>query len=91
MLLPHHVFTILLTENSKVPIEISVSTLVFTKVLTVFVVKKVCGVRPIDNNTKRPCPMPSFHEQRTDKVIFYKKGTETVSSIHHRIMQDLTE
>ncbi len=35
--------------------------------------------------------MPSFHEQRTDKVIFYKKGTETVSSIHHRIMQDLTE
>ena len=36
MLLPHHVFTILLTENPKVLIEISVSTLVFTKVLTVF-------------------------------------------------------
>ena len=36
MLLPHHVFTVLLTENPKVLIEISVSTLVFTKVLTVF-------------------------------------------------------
>jgi hypothetical protein len=36
MLLPHHGFTVLLTENSKVLIEISVSTLVFTKVLTVF-------------------------------------------------------
>ena len=41
MLLPHHVFTILLTEISKVLIEISVSTLVFTKVLTVFAVKKL--------------------------------------------------
>ena len=40
MLLPHHVFTILLTENSKVLIEISVSTFVKTKVLTVFTVKK---------------------------------------------------
>ena len=36
MLLPHHGFTVLLTENSKVLIEIAVSTLVFTKVLTVF-------------------------------------------------------
>ena len=36
MLLPHHVFTVLLTENPKVLIENSVSTLVFTKVLTVF-------------------------------------------------------
>ena len=36
MLLPHHGFTVLLTENPKVLIEISVSTLVFTKVLTVF-------------------------------------------------------
>ena len=35
MPLPHHGFTVLLTENPKVPIEISVSTLVFTKVLTV--------------------------------------------------------
>ena len=35
MLLPHHVFTVLLTENPKVLIGISVSTLVFTKVLTV--------------------------------------------------------
>ena len=41
MLLPHHGFTILLTENSKVLIEISVSTLVFTKVLTVFALKKL--------------------------------------------------
>ena len=40
MLLPHHGFTILLTENPKVLIEFSVSTLVFTKVLTVFAVKK---------------------------------------------------
>ena len=39
MLLPHHVFTVLLTENPKVLIEISVSTLVFTKVLTVFLLK----------------------------------------------------
>ena len=39
MLLPHHVFTILLTENPKVLIEISVSTLVFTKVLIVFLLK----------------------------------------------------
>ena len=38
MPLPHHVFTVLLTENPKVLIEFSVSTLVFTKVLT------VCGV-----------------------------------------------
>ena len=38
---PHHGFTILLTENSKVLIEISVSTLVFTKVLTVFALKKL--------------------------------------------------
>ena len=30
MLLPHHGFTVLLTENSKVLIEIAVSTLVFT-------------------------------------------------------------
>ena len=36
MLLPHHICTILLTEKTKVLIEISVSTLVFTKVLTVF-------------------------------------------------------
>ena len=35
MLLPHHVFTILLTEKTKVLIEFSVSTFVFTKVLTV--------------------------------------------------------
>ena len=41
MLLPHHVFTVVLTENSKVLIENSVSTFVFTKVLTVFA---VCGV-----------------------------------------------
>ena len=41
MLLPHHGFTILLTGNPKVLIEISVSTLVFTKVLTVFAVKKL--------------------------------------------------
>ena len=41
MLLLHHGFTILLTENPKVPIENSVSTLVFTKVLTVFTVKKL--------------------------------------------------
>ena len=41
MLLPHHGFTILLTENPKVLIEISVPTLVFTKVLTVFAVKKL--------------------------------------------------
>ena len=41
MLLPHHGFTVLLTENSIVPIEISVSTLVFTKVRTVFAVKKL--------------------------------------------------
>ena len=39
MLLRHHVFTILLTEKTKVLIEISVSTLVFTKVLTVFLLK----------------------------------------------------
>ena len=42
MLLPHHGFTVLLTENPKVLIEISVSTLVFTKVLTVF-----CGVKKL--------------------------------------------
>ena len=41
MLLPHHVFTVLLTENSKVLLENSVSTLVFTKVLTVCGVKKL--------------------------------------------------
>ena len=41
MLLPHHGFTVLLTGNPKVLIEISVSTLVFTKVLTVFAVKKL--------------------------------------------------
>ena len=41
MLLLHHGFTILLTGNPKVLIEISVSTLVFTKVLTVFAVKKL--------------------------------------------------
>ena len=41
MLLPHHGFTILLTENPKVLTEISVSTLGFTKVLTVFAVKKL--------------------------------------------------
>ena len=48
MLLPHHGFTVLLTENPKVPIENSVSTLVFTKVLT------VCGVlKMVDRlNTK---------------------------------------
>ena len=40
MLLLHHGFTILLTGNPKVLIEISVSTLVFTKVLTVFAMKK---------------------------------------------------
>ena len=39
MLLSHHGFTVLLTENPKVPIEISVSTLVFTKVLTVFLLR----------------------------------------------------
>ena len=39
MLLPHYGFTVLLTENPKVLIEISVSTLVFTKVLTVFLLK----------------------------------------------------
>ena len=39
MLLPHHGFTILLTENPKVLIENSVSTLVFTKVLTVFLLE----------------------------------------------------
>ena len=33
---PHHGFTVLLTKNPKVLIENSVSTLVFTKVLTVF-------------------------------------------------------
>ena len=55
MLLPHHGFTILLTGNPKVLIEISVSTLVFTKVLTVFAVKKLrCGVlKMVDRlNTK---------------------------------------
>ena len=36
MLLPHHGFTVLPTENPKVPLENSVSTLVFTKVLIVF-------------------------------------------------------
>ena len=41
MLLPQHGFTILLTENSISTLEISVSTLVFTKVLTVFAVKKL--------------------------------------------------
>ena len=44
MLLPHHGFTILLTENPKVLIEKSVSTLVFTKVLTVFCGEKVSVV-----------------------------------------------
>jgi hypothetical protein len=38
MLLPHHVFTVLLTEISISTLEFSVSTLVFTKVLTVFAV-----------------------------------------------------
>jgi hypothetical protein len=58
MLLPHHVFTVLLTENPKVPIEISVSTLVFTKVLTVCGEKSYgcgyCGVlKMVDRlNTK---------------------------------------
>ena len=48
MLLLHHGFTVLLTENPKVLIENSVSTLVFTKVLT------VCGVlKMVDRlNTK---------------------------------------
>ena len=36
MLLPHHGFTVLLTENSKVPIEISKVLSVFSIVLTVF-------------------------------------------------------
>ena len=51
MVLPHHGFTVLLTENPKVLIEISVSTLVFTKVRTVFA---VCGVlKMVDRlNTK---------------------------------------
>ena len=44
MLLPHHGFTVLPTENPKVPLENSVSILVFTKVLTVFVVKRLCSV-----------------------------------------------
>ena len=58
MLLPHHGFTVLLTENPKVLIGISVSTLVFTKVLTVFAVRKLgfrlCGVlKMVDRlNTK---------------------------------------
>ena len=38
MLLPHHVSTVLLTEISISTLEFSVSTLVFTKVLTVFAV-----------------------------------------------------
>ena len=51
MLLPHHGFTVLLTENPKVLIENSVSTLVFTKVGTVFAVR---GVRKMVDrlNTK---------------------------------------
>ena len=46
MLLPHHGFTVLLTENPKVPIENSVSTLVFTKVLTVFCEKAIVVFSP---------------------------------------------
>ena len=46
MLLPHHSFTVLLTENPKVPIENSVSTLVFTKVLTVFAKKAIVVFSP---------------------------------------------
>ena len=41
MLLPYHGFTVLLTENPKVLIENSILTLVFTKVRTVFAVKKL--------------------------------------------------
>ena len=54
MPLPHRGFTVLLTENSKVLIEISVSTLVFTKVLTVFLLNFRCGVlKMVDRlNTK---------------------------------------
>ena len=58
MLLPHRGFTVLLTENPKVLIEFSVSTLVFTKVLTVsppeIPVICLCGVlKMVDRlNTK---------------------------------------
>ena len=38
---PHHGFTVLTFVKTKVPLEISVSTLVFTKVRTVFAVKKL--------------------------------------------------
>ena len=52
MLLPHHGFTILPTENPKVPIENSVSSLVFTKVLTIFTIKKVIVVIPYTHSEK---------------------------------------
>ena len=63
MLLLHHGFTILLTGNPKVLLEISLSTLVFTKVLTVFTVKSYCGcvfsffVVVMPTQVKNRCPV----------------------------------